>query len=45
MLQRVQIYSVTHYGTASDFSHLPLSSLSEIARQVRREVGVEAEVF
>lgn len=45
MLQRVQIYSVTQGGVDSEFSHLPLSSLSDIARQVRREIGVEAEVF
>ncbi len=45
MLQRVQIYSVAKGAGSSEVSHLPLGSLSEIARQVRREVGVDAEVF
>ena len=44
-LQRVQIYSVMNLIQGSRCSHLPLSILSGIARQVRCELGVEAEVF
>lgn len=44
MIQRVQIRSVTRPPAASGCSHLPLGILSDIARQVRREVGVEAEI-
>jgi hypothetical protein len=44
-IQRVQIHSVMNSVEASRCSHLPLASLSEIARQVRQRVGVEAEVF
>ena len=45
VIQRVQIHSVMNSIESSRCSHLPLASLSEIARLVRRKVGVEAEVF
>ena len=45
VIQRVQIHSVMNSIASSRCSHLPLASLSEIARLVRRKVGVEAEVF
>ena len=44
-LQRVQIYSVMNLIQGSQCAHLPLAILSEIAGQVRCELGVEAEVF
>lgn len=44
MIQRVQIRSATRPPAASGCTHLPLGILSDIARQVRREVGVEAEI-
>lgn len=44
-ISRVQIYSVGDAPLDSGCSLLPLGSLSEIARQVRLEVGVEADVF
>jgi wyosine [tRNA(Phe)-imidazoG37] synthetase (radical SAM superfamily) len=45
MIQRVHIQSVTNGVEASRCTHLPLAILSEIACQVRRELGVEVEVF
>jgi hypothetical protein len=45
MIERVQIYSVMTASAESGCSNLPLGSLSEIARQVRGEVGVDAVVF
>ena len=45
LLQRVQIYSVMNSIQGSQCAHLPLASLSEIAGQVRCELGVETEVF
>ena len=45
VISRVQVYSVAHPPPNSGCTHLPLESLSEIARRVRSEVGVEAEVF
>jgi pyruvate-formate lyase-activating enzyme len=45
VIQRVHIHSVTNGFESSRCAHLPLAILSEIARQVRRELGVQAEVF
>lgn len=44
-IQRVQICSVMHASGDSVCSHLSLGSLSDIARRVRGEVGVDARVF
>ena len=44
MIQRVQIHSVTRSLKGSGCAHLPLGSLSGIARRVRLEVGLPAEV-
>ena len=44
-IQRVQICSVMHTSGDSVCSHLSLGSLSDIARRVRREVGVDSRVF
>jgi wyosine [tRNA(Phe)-imidazoG37] synthetase (radical SAM superfamily) len=44
MIHRVQIHSVTRSLKGSGCTHLPLGSLSGIARRVRLEVGLEAEV-
>ena len=41
----VQIYSATRPMAKTGCSHLPLKSLSEIARTVRRVAGLRAEVF
>jgi len=44
MIQRVQIRSATRPPADSGCTHLSLGILSDIARLVRREVGVEAEI-
>jgi wyosine [tRNA(Phe)-imidazoG37] synthetase (radical SAM superfamily) len=44
-ISRVQIYSATRPGPHSECGHLPLRSLSQIARRVREVAGLEAEVF
>jgi hypothetical protein len=41
----VQIYSATRPAARGQVEHLPLQSLSEIARTVRRVAGMHAEVF
>jgi wyosine [tRNA(Phe)-imidazoG37] synthetase (radical SAM superfamily) len=41
----VQIYSATRPMAKTGCSHLPLKSLSEIARTVRRVTGLRAQVF
>ncbi|HSH95600.1 MAG TPA: hypothetical protein VK968_15760 [Roseimicrobium sp.] len=41
----VQIYSPTRPTPGSTCTHLPLRTLSEIARRVREETGLRAEVF
>jgi wyosine [tRNA(Phe)-imidazoG37] synthetase (radical SAM superfamily) len=41
----VQIYSATRPTPHSECGHLPLSSLSHIARRVREVTGLRAEVF
>jgi wyosine [tRNA(Phe)-imidazoG37] synthetase (radical SAM superfamily) len=41
----VQIYSATRPMARTGCSHLPLRSLSQIARTVRRVAGLRAEVF
>ena len=41
----VQIYSATRPMARTGCSHLPLKKLSQIARTVRRETGLRAEVF
>ena len=41
----VQIYSATRPMQHSGCGHLPLKTLSEIAREVRRATGLNAEVF
>ena len=41
----VQIYSATRPTPHSDCGHLPLRTLSRIARQVREVTGLRAEVF
>ena len=41
----VQIYSATRPTTNSECRHLPLNSLSQIARTVRQISGLNAEVF
>jgi wyosine [tRNA(Phe)-imidazoG37] synthetase (radical SAM superfamily) len=41
----VQIYSATRPTPHSECSHLPLNRLSAIARKVREETGLKAEVF
>lgn len=45
VIGRVQIQSVSHLPADSGCVHLPLGTLSDIARRVRLEVGIEAEVF
>ena len=44
-IELVQIYSATRPSPKSDYSHLPLRSLSRIAQTVRVVAGVKAEVF
>ena len=41
----VQIYSATRPMARTGCSHLPLKSLSQIAKTVRQEAGLRAEVF
>jgi hypothetical protein len=41
----VQIYSATRPMARTGSTHLPLKSLSEIARTVRRVAGLRAEVY
>ena len=41
----VQIYSAARPGSQSDWGHLPLRVLSQIAQTVRRVAGLRAEVF
>ena len=41
----VQIYSATRPTPRSECGHLPLRTLSDIARRVREESGLKAEVF
>jgi wyosine [tRNA(Phe)-imidazoG37] synthetase (radical SAM superfamily) len=41
----VQIYSATRPGPHSDCGHLPLKTLSAIAKRVRETAGIKAEVF
>jgi hypothetical protein len=41
----VQIYSATRSMARTSFSHLPLKSLSNIAKIVRRVAGLQAQVF
>jgi wyosine [tRNA(Phe)-imidazoG37] synthetase (radical SAM superfamily) len=41
----VQIYSATRPSTHSNYTHLPLKTLSAIARKVRDIAGIPAEVF
>jgi wyosine [tRNA(Phe)-imidazoG37] synthetase (radical SAM superfamily) len=41
----VQIYSATRPTTHSECGHLPLRTLSQIARRVREASGLKAEVF
>jgi wyosine [tRNA(Phe)-imidazoG37] synthetase (radical SAM superfamily) len=41
----VQIYSATRPMAGTGCSHLPMKSLSQIARTVRRVAGLRAEVF
>lgn len=41
----VQIYSAYVKDTASKYGHLPLGKLADIARRVRLETGLKAEVF
>lgn len=44
-ISKVQIYSATRPTPHSECGHLPLRSLSRIARRVREVAGLEAEVF
>lgn len=44
-LSLVQIYSATRPTPHSECGHLPLRTLSEIARRVREVTGLKAEVF
>jgi wyosine [tRNA(Phe)-imidazoG37] synthetase (radical SAM superfamily) len=41
----VQIYSAARPGSQSDWGHLPLRVLSQIAQTVRQVAGLRAEVF
>jgi wyosine [tRNA(Phe)-imidazoG37] synthetase (radical SAM superfamily) len=41
----VQIYSAARPGSQSDWGHLPLRVLSQIAQTVRQLAGLKAEVF
>jgi hypothetical protein len=41
----VQIYSAARPGSQSDWGHLPLRVLSQIAQTVRQLAGVKTEVF
>ena len=41
----VQIYSATRPTSHSECGHLPLKRLSQIAQAVRRETGLNAEIF
>jgi hypothetical protein len=41
----VQIYSATRPMAVTGCSHLPLKTLSQIAKKVRKVAGVRAEVF
>ena len=41
----VQIYSATRPAPHSECGHLPLKILSQIAQAVRRETGLNAEIF
>lgn len=45
MIQRIQIHSMMWSPTGSGCARLPLASLSEIARQVRRQTGLQVDVF
>jgi len=44
-IDHIQVYSAHRPATHSDCGHLPLKSLSSIARRVREETGLKAEVF
>jgi wyosine [tRNA(Phe)-imidazoG37] synthetase (radical SAM superfamily) len=44
-IQLVQIYSVIRPAINSRITHLPLKDLANIARTVRKETGLRAEVF
>jgi len=44
-ISRVQIYSAARPGAHSEWGHLPLRVLSEIAQTVRQVAGLRAEVF
>jgi len=41
----VQIYSATRPTPHSEFTHLPLRTLSRIAHMVKKSTGLNAEVF
>jgi hypothetical protein len=41
----VQIYSAARPGVNSEWGHLPLRVLSQIAQTVRQTTGLRAEVF
>jgi hypothetical protein len=41
----VQIYSATRPMAGARYRHLPLKSLSQIAKRVRRVAGLRAEIF
>ncbi len=41
----VQIYSAARPGASSEWGHLPLRVLSQIAQTVRQQTGLRAEVF
>jgi wyosine [tRNA(Phe)-imidazoG37] synthetase (radical SAM superfamily) len=41
----VQVYSATRPAARPDCTHMPLKIMSEIARRIRTEAGIQAEVF
>ena len=44
-IEYVQVYSAHRPAIHPDCGHLPLRSLSAIAKRVREETGLRAEVF
>ena len=44
-ISMVQIYSAARPGVNTEWGHLPLNVLSQIAQTVRQVAGIRAEVF
>lgn len=44
MIQRVQLHSIDQAPPGSSCAHLTLGALSDVARRIRRETRIAAEV-